>query len=289
MLDPQLTSYGIHNVTFRDILDQTYWGQAKILGSVEPDLKQEIIPLRGGSSPLPWGAAPGEASGEIALTIRQYDKQILRFLKPWISGSETEDTDGESGGSVTTIINEKGTSMVDATTGIASIAVGTAASLKPGNYKVVATGSATVDLYVDTDVSGGLEYQNSDLKINSSAITIPGTGGTVESTGIEFTGGSGSIALTTGDIATFTVNPISTYLYTDYFGKTGACMREFELSIYSECVGGKVRRTTYPRCVASASTPPMFLEKEWASMEASIQVLKPSSVDYVAESLYINR
>ena len=163
MQNPQLTSFGIHNATFKDILDPEFWGLAKILGSAEADLKQELVPLEGGSSIVPWGAAPGRASGEISLPIRQYDKQLLRFLKPWVTGSEVENSSGESGGSVTTIVNGKGSSMVEATTGIASIAVGTASNLKPGNYKVVATGTATFDIYVDTDIAGGVEYQNSDL------------------------------------------------------------------------------------------------------------------------------
>lgn len=289
MQDPQLTSFGIHNATFKDIQDPTFWGLAKILGSAEADLKQELIPLEGGSSILPWGAAPGRATGEITLPIRQYDKQILRFLKPWIAGSETENASGEAGGSVMQIVNAKGTSTVNATTGIASIAVGTAANLKPGNYKAVVTAAATIDIYVDTDVAGGVEYQDSDLKINTSPITIPGTGGTVEFQGVEFTGGSGTIGMTIGDIATFAVNPISNYLLDTYFGKTGACQREFELTIYAECVGGRIRTTTYPRCVASASTPVNFLENDWASMEATIQVLQPSTVDYVATSKFINR
>ena len=288
MQDPQLTSFGIHNATFKDNLDPTYWGMAKILGSAEADLKQELVPLEGGSSIVPWAAAPARASGEITLPIREYDKQILRFLKPWIAGSEVENSSGEAAGSVTTITNAKGTSVVDASTGIASIAVGTAASLKAGNYKVVCTAAATIDIYVDTDVAGGVEFQNSDLKINSAAVTIP-SGSTVEYQGIEFTGGSGTIGMTTGDIATFTVNPISTYLLDSYFGKTGACLREFELTVYSECVGGRIRATTYPRCVASASTPIMFLENEWASMEATIQILQPANVDYIAASKYINR
>jgi hypothetical protein len=289
MLDSQLTSFGIHSATFKDLQDPTYWGIAKIIGSAEADLKQELIPLEGGSSIVPWSAAPGRASGEITLPIRQYDKQILRFLKPWIAGSEVENASGEAAGSVTTIANAKGTSTVEATTGIASVAVGTAASLKPGNYKVVVTGTATVDIYVDTDVAGGVEYQNSDLKINNASITIPGSSATVEYQGIEFTGGSGTIALVTGDIATFTVNPISSYLLDSYFGKTGACLREFELTIYSECVNGRIRMVKYPRCVASASTPLTLMENEWASMEATIQVLQPSSVDYVAASKFINR
>lgn len=291
MQNPQLTSFGIHNVTFKDNLDPTYWGMATILGSAEADLKQELIKLEGGSAPVPFGAAPGRATGEIVLPIRQFDKQILRFVAPWVDGSEVEDADGEAGGSTTTIINAKGTSVVDATTGVASIAVDSATdtTLAAGNYKIVATGAATFDIYIDTDVSGKVEYEDSDLKINDSAITLPGTGGTVVYQGIEFTGGSGSIALVTGDIATFSVNPINTYLLTSYTGKTGACLREFSLTIYGECVGGRIRTVTYPRCVASADKDIKFLEKEWASMEVTVQVLKPATVDYVSESKFINR
>ena len=288
MQNPMLTSFGIHQATFKDILDPSKWGMAKILGSAEPDMKQELIPLEGGSNIVPWGAAPGRASGELTLTIRQYDKQILRFLAPWISTAEVEDSDGEAAGSVTALTNVVGTSASTATTGIASIAVGTAASLAPGKYKAVVTAAGTIDLYVDYDGSGKAEYQNSDMKINSSAITIP-SGSTVSSHGVTFTGGSGTIGMTVGDIATFTVNPISNYLLTNYFGKAGAVSREFSLTIYSECVGGKIRRTTYPRCIASASTPPQFLENDWASMEATINVLQPETVDYVAETLFINR
>lgn len=286
-----LKSFGIHNATFKDNINPDAWGGAEILGSAEADMKQEIIALDGGSSPVAWGAAPGRATGEITLTIRQYDPQITRFLKPWVAGSEVEVPGGEAGGSVTTIVNKKGVSVVDATTGIASIAVdsGSVADLSPGNYKFVATGAATGDLYVDTDVTGQVEYQDSDLKINDTPITVPGTGGTVVYQGIEFTGGSGTIAFVTGDVAYFSVSPASNYKLTEFFGKTGACFREFELTVYSECESGKIRTTTYPRCVATASTPPQMLEKEWASMEATIKVLKPASVDYVAKSEFLNR
>jgi hypothetical protein len=284
----QLTSFGIHQATFKDNLDPTYWGVAKILGSAEPDLKQELIALEGGSSIVPWGAAPGRASGEMPLTIRQYDKEILKFLAPWTDSSETEDADGEAAGSVTAITNAKGTSAVNATTGIASVAVTTAANLAPGNYKVVATGTATVDIYVDYDGTGKASYQDNGGKVNDSAITIASGAGTVFK-GLTFTGGSGTIGFTTGDVATFTVNPISTYLLSHKFGKLGGQLREFTLTIYSECVGGRIRRTTYPRCVASASTPLQFLENDWASMEATIQILQPEVEDYVAETLFINK
>ena len=288
MENAALTSFGIHQATFKDLLDPTYWGMAKILGSAEADMKQELIPLEGGSSIVPWGAAPGRAKGEITLTIRQYDKQILRFLAPWIDTAEVETANGEASGSITTLTNAKGTSVKSATTGIASVAITNAADIAPGNYKIVATAAGTIDIYIDNDQSGKVEYQNSDLKINSSAITIASGAGTVFH-GLTLTGGSGTIGMTVGDIATFTVNPISSYLFKNYVGKTGAQLREFSLTIFSECVGGRLRKTTYPRCVASASTPPNFLENDWASMEATVQVLQPSVESYVAETVFINR
>jgi len=283
-----LTSFGIHQATFKDNLDPTYWGSAKILGSAEADLKQELIDLEGGSSIVPWGSAPGRASGEMTLTLKQFDKELLRFLAPWVAGSDTETATGEAAGSITAITNAKNASVVDATTGIASVAVGTAANLSLGKYKVVCTAAATIDIYVDTDVTGQVEYQDSTLKINAAAITIPSSS-TVEYQGITFTGGSGTIGMTPGDIATFEVNPISTYLLDYKIGKLGACQREFELTIVSECVGGKLVITRYPRCVGSASILPSHLENDWSSMEATIKVLQPATVAYVAESKFINR
>lgn len=290
MQEPMLTTFGIHQAVFKDLKDPSKWGMAKILGSAEPDLKQELIALEGGSNIIPWNAAPGRASGELTLTIRQYDKQILRFLSPYIDSAEVEDADGEAAGSVTTLTNLVGTSLKHNTTGIASVGLksGGSASLAPGNYKAVVTGAATIDLYIDYDGTGKVEYQNSDMKINSSAITIASGAGT-DYLGLTFTGGAGTIGMTVGDIAIFTVYPPSNYLLKSYFGKAGAVNREFSLTIYSECNGGKIRSTNFPRCVASASTPPQFLENDWASMEVTINVLQPETVDYVAETLFINR
>ena len=289
MLDAPAQSFGIHNIYFEDLLDPTYSAIAKIIGSAEIDQKPEQIDNTGGDSVVPFASAPGKSASEIPIVIKQFDKQLTRFLTPFDSASVVETAAGESGGSVSAIANLVGTSAVDATTGIASVAVGTAADLRPGRYRVIATGSATVDLYVDTDVSGGVEYQNSDLKINSASITIPGTSATVESEGIEFTGGSGTVALVTGDVAYFDVLPISTYLLETYFGKPGACQREFRMKIVSKCLSGQVRMTEFPRCVGSANMLPNYLEDEFSTMEASIKVLRPTDVDYYAKTTYINK
>ena len=288
MQNAPLRHFGIHQATFKDLADPSVLGMAKILGSAEIDLKQEMIKLEGGSSIVPWDVAPGRASGEITLNIRQYDKEILRFLSPWTAASESEEASGEASGSVTSIVNAKGTSVADDTNGIESISIDSASDLAAGNYTIVATGAATVDIYIDNDLSSNVEYQDSTLKINSSAITIA-SGADTAFKGLNITGGSGAIGFTTGDVATFTVNPISNYKLNHYFGKKGACLREFELTIFGECVNGRIRKTRFPRCVASANTAMQFLEKEWAAMEATVQVLAPETVDYVSASVFINR
>ena len=52
------------------------------------------------------------------MEIRQYDAQLFRFLAPFVAGNQIENDAGESSGSVTAIVNAKGTSLVDATTAV---------------------------------------------------------------------------------------------------------------------------------------------------------------------------
>lgn len=271
-----LNAFGIHQIYLEQISDPTYSAVAKILGSAESDLAAELIPLNGGSAQLPWGAAPGTAAGTITLPVREYSPELLRFLAPWSADVDTLDDTGEASGSITTAVNAKGTSVINATTGIASVAIATASSLKPGNYKLVATGAATVDVYLDNDLGGNLAYQNNSGKINTSAITIASGAGT-SYLGLTITGGSGTIGFTTGDIATFTVNPSSSFLYKRKGGLVGTTPLEFKLTIFGEKVNNKIRTTTFNRCIASSDNSIKFLEKEWAAMEASIQILQPLS------------
>lgn len=282
-----LSSFGIHQVYFEQLSDPSYSAIAKILDSAESDLAAELIPLTGGSARLPWGAAPGTSAGTITLPIREYSQELLRFLAPWSSDVDTLDSDGEASGSITTAANAKGTSVIDATTGIASVAIDTASSLKPGSYKIVCTGAATVDIYIDNDLGGNLTYQNNSGKVNTSAITIVSGTGT-DYLGLTFTGGSGTIGMTTGDIATFTVNPSSSFLYKRKSGLVGTTPIEFKFTIFGEKVNNKIRTTTFNRCIASSDNSIKFLNKDWAAMEASIQVLQPTTGAAAWEDTFID-
>lgn len=286
-----LVSFGVCQAVFSDLTDPSIKGSAKILGDINPDVVQELIDLRGGCAAYPWGSAPGEASGEISIMIKQYDKNILRFINSFIVGSQVEDADGEPDGSVTGLANVVGTSVFDATTGIASVAVDTATktTLAYGDYIAKAVDATTFDLYVDTDISGLAPYVDDTLKINATPITLPGTSATVIYQGIEFTGGSGSIALVADDQVKFSVRPVSNYLLQDFLGKEGASPQEFSLMIAAEKIGNKIRTVRFPKCIAGGGGNLKMIYKDWSTIETTIKILQDPVLGYAGLQEFVNR
>jgi hypothetical protein len=286
-----ITNFGIHQVTFSDLADPSIMGMAKILDSATPETTQEMIGLNGGSSAYKWASAPGLAEATIPMVIKQYDANILKFLNSNLSDNSNiiENDSGDVGGFTSAIANAKGTSAVDATTGIASIAVGTAADLAFGDYAIRVVSATTIDIYLNTDISGKAPYLDANLKVNDTPITIPGTGGTVESLGVQFTGGSGTVAMTIGDVATFSVRPVNSYNMQNFIGKTGSAPREFRVDIFGEKVNGKIRQATYPRVIAAGGGNLKFLTKEFSMIETTLDILQPCDVDYVGVETIINR
>lgn len=288
-----VTNFGIHQITFRDLVDPSIMGTGKILDNATPELTQELVKLTGGSSAFSWAAAPGLADGTISVVLKQYDKNILKFINSNLSDETNivENASGDAAGFTSAIANGKGVSVVDATTGIASIAVdsSTVANLAYGDYAVKAVSATTVDLYLNTDISGKATYVDDNLKITSTPITIPGTGGTVVSNGVEFTGGSGTVALVTGDVATFSVRPINTYNLTNFIGKIGSAPKEFRVDIFGENINGRIRQATFPRVIAAGGANLKFLTKEFSMIETTFEILQPCDVDYVGAETYLNR
>lgn len=287
MVMENLTAFGIHQISMHDIENSLYLGIGEILGSAEIDIKPEVVKNEGGSSLIPFDVATGRASGEITATFKDYKKQLHRFLYPWIAGSETEDSTGDPTGNITTLTNIVGTTAKSATIGIASVGIvsGSESSLPVGKYKAVVTAAATIDLYCDTDLTGKVAFQDNDGKVNTSSITIA-SGANTDVFGIRFTGGSGVIGMTVGDIALFEVRPISSYTHIQKYGVAGAYQREFLLRVYNEVVGNKIRCSEFYRCKAIASTAPSALDKDWSSMEATIQVLKPNTAALTMAQAY---
>jgi hypothetical protein len=284
MRNQPITSFGIHQATIKD-LETFELFDMLILDSAEPDFAQEMIDLRGGSSAFPWASAPGEASGEISMTVKQFDRGVLKFFSPYVAGSIEETVAGEASGDVSALTNVIGTSVSSAT-GIASIAADIVADLSFGDYVAVAVDATHIDLYVNTNIDE-LTYDNDDLRLNSAPILItPATG--ITYLGVEFTGGV-TVTMTAGDKATFSVRPASNYLLRHHIGKNGSSPREFELTIAAERIGNKIRVVKYPRCIAAGGAGLKFLYKDWATFETTIKVLNDAVTQEVGLETIINR
>src|SRR3990167_2024840 len=207
------TLYGIHSVTFYNRADGLPYGpQLRVLGSVSLSQTGELVKLIGGSSPFPWDVEDGAMSMEVSMTVREFPN----FLWEVLMGKAPTDNAAEASASVTTITNKKGTSTVSATVGIASVAITTAADVKFASYIVKVISATTVDVFEYSDVDNvrgtDLVVQTDLMKITASVLTVPGTSGTVAipNTAITITGGSGSIAMTANDTATFSTRAANT-------------------------------------------------------------------------------
>lgn len=207
--DPRIV-YGIHSLAPYNRSTYEPYGILKVLGGGTISLTAETEDLFGGSNKFAWASEAKTIDSSFTATV----KSMPDFLFELYLGASVSTTAASATGTVGAIANKYGTSVVSATTGIASVAATAAdeGDLKYGTYIVKAVSSNTVDVYVSTDIdfkSGtDVDYENDLLKVTASPITIPDSGATVTmggSFGIEFTGGSGTVSMTIGDTAYFKV------------------------------------------------------------------------------------
>lgn len=223
------TLYGIHQVTPYHRSTGIPYGTIRVLAGSTISLSGELVNLTGGSSSYPWDAQDGNITGEMSFK----PKEIPSFLFKILLGKTPTDVLSDPG-NVTALTNKNGSSVQDAATGIASVGVksGSEADMKFGKYIVVAVSATTVDVYglTNVDFFRGTDksYVNDALKITSSPLTIS-TGVAVEipDFGVELTGGSGTINMTTDDTAIFDANPPSLVQTDVVIGEFGACVPEF--------------------------------------------------------------
>lgn len=204
--------FGVHSISPYSRADHLPYGILKVIGSASLALQAAVEQLYGGSSRFAWAAESKTISTEMTAKVKAYPG----FLFSLFLGGTVTDNAAETGGSVTTLTNFKGTSLKVATTGVASVSVksGSEADVKFAKYVVKAVSATTVDVYeladVDNARGNSLVYQSDLLKVTATALTIA-TGADVDipNTGLKLTGGSGTIGMTTGDTATFSSRPIN--------------------------------------------------------------------------------
>lgn len=207
-LSQDFIAYGIHSLVPYRRADKLPYGIFKVLGGGTISLSAEFEDLFGGSNKYAWASEAKTISAEFTATV----KSMPDFLFEIFLGAEVNTTAASATGTVDGAENVKGLTALDATTGIATATVktGSEADLKAGIIVIKAVSPTTVDAYYMTDIefSNGVDltYIDDLLKINVTPLTITtATATEIPNTGVELTGGSGTIAMVADDTMTFKV------------------------------------------------------------------------------------
>lgn len=231
------TLFGIHSVTPYNLTTGLYYGLLRVLKGSTFTLNGDVVELRGGTNRFPWSNEDGNISAELQINCAEYPN----FLFELFLGKAPTPVAAEASGNCSSLTNKNGTTAMSATIGVATATVKAAAKadLKFGKYIIVVTAAATVDVYASTNLDfvrgTDKDYETDALKITPTPLSIT-TGAAVEIAGfgIELTGGSGTIGMTTGDTATFEVRPITTGAnITATFGGLSDVFPSFGALLYS--------------------------------------------------------
>jgi len=227
--DPRII-FGVHSVSPYKRSTKEFYGILRVLGGSSLSLTGELIKLNGGSSKYPWAVEDGLITAEMSLKPKEYPD----FLFELFLGKAPTSAGVDAAGTVSAIVDASGSSIVDASTGIASASViptTGAAELKFGKYVVKYASATTVDIFASTNIDfarGTDEDYDDDLLLVHSGLSIT-TGGNsdVASLGLRFVGGSGTIAFSAGDTATFEVKTPSSKSMSVTIGANSDVFPEF--------------------------------------------------------------
>lgn len=232
--------FGVHSFTAYKRTTGEAYGTAQVLGGSSLSLTGELVKLNGGSQKYPWSIQSGLISSEITVKFKQYeDWQFEVFM-----GKAPTSLGIDAAGAVSTLTDKFGTSVADAVTGIASVSViptTGAANLKFGKYVLKATSASAVSVfsYTDIDFARGTDgsFLSDDLAIATAQTITTGGNTDLAAFGLRLTGGSGAIAMVSGDTATFEVKPPSSRSMEVLIGATTDVFPEFGAIMYGAKMG----------------------------------------------------
>jgi hypothetical protein len=287
------TLFGVHSASFYNPNTSEFYGIAKVLGELSVNLSGELLELRGGSSPYPVAIETGPINSEISAKFKEYPN----FLFELLLGKAPTSNAAEASGNVSTPVDVTGTSVMHATTGIASVqaipSTG-AANLKAGKYVLKATDATHVDIYASSDVDFGrgtdASFENDALKITASPLeVVSGDDTDLAAYGLQITGGSGTIALVAGDTAEFYVRPVNAGSMTVRVGATADSFPEFGAIMYAQKNGrGEIWEFEIFRCRA-IGMPFAFAEKAFSEAEVTMKAFYDSEKDGVFDIRMISQ
>jgi len=281
-------NYGIHSICPFRISDGLPYGILKVLGGGTMTLSSEFEELFGGSNKFAWAVESKTISSEWSATV----KSMPDFMFELFLGASVEKTAASETGSINTPTNVKNESVIDATTGIATVTIkaGSEEDLKDGVYIIKAVSATTVNVYGLTDLefkklgaTNEAAFQSEDLELLASAITITsGSPTEVVGLGVELTGGSGTVAMTEGDTARFHTNSAHAGVSEISIGSASTIFPEHrQLCLGQKRANGDVFEMELFRVVGSGMPLP-FEEQTFAIPELSMKLVQDSTEDKVA-------
>lgn len=276
--------FGVHSISPYNRSTKLPYGILKVIGSASIALSGDLEQLYGGSNKFSWAAESKTLSTEVSAKVKAYPG----FLFELFLGATVTDSGVDTAGATSTLTDGYGGSVVDATTGIASVSVLAAskANLKFGKYVVKVLTSTTVGIYLlsDVDIARGTDavYTDDTLALTLSTITITsGADTNVADLGIKFTGGSGTIGMTVGDTATFEVKPPSTSSSSIVVGASSTSMPEFgALMLAQKRATGEMFEVDAHKC-SGIGLPISMEEFAFSQPELKFSVLYDSALDRV--------
>jgi hypothetical protein len=282
--DPRII-FGVHSVSPYSRTTGEFYGILRVLGGSSLSLSGELIKLNGGSNKYPWAVEDGLITAEMSLKVKEYPDFLFQlFLGKAPTAVNTPDTDG----TVSTVTDKYGTSIVDASTGLASVIViptTGAADLKFGKYVLKATSDDDLNIYCasNIDFARGTDedYDDDLLLVGTAAIGDSGATTDVASLGLRFTAGSGSTAFVTGDTATFEVQPPFTKSMSVNIGANSDVFPEFGAILLAKKRGNlEMMEIDAVRC-KGVGLPLGFEENAFSEAEIKVECFYDSTLNKV--------
>ena len=283
--------FGVHGVTPYSRTTGLPYGELRIAKNSSLSMQGDLIDQFGGSSKYPWASEEGAITAELSLNIGE----LPNFIYELFLGVAPTAASAQSSGSISTITDKNGTSIVDATNGIASVFLlsGSSANLKLGKYVVKAVGTDTFNVYLNSSIDQGrgtdTTFLTDDMCV-ASAVAFTASVASVPALGLSFAQ-IGTLAFTTSDTATFEVLPVNSSSDSVRIGGTVATsFPEYGALVYGQKRGGTTGQMIEFDCFRckSAGMPIPFEMGAWAGFELKAKLLHDETKDGIFDMRFVS-
>jgi len=273
MSSNQITVNGLFGIDYAIPYDRVTFqplGVFQVIQEFNYEPVREIKKLEGGNAPGSFGAESGARENPLNMLLREFPEFALTEFE----GASKTDNAAEASGNVGTLTNSKGTSIFDAVTGIASVAIDSTnqANAPFGRVAIVGTSTpAVVDIYVAGRPEKGFVADGG--KIAEAVTIVASTPTVVADIGLEFTGGSGTIGMTEGDVAYLDVRGPNAGNSITVVG-AGSEIREVGMmGVYPKRSDGSLVYVDFHRLFISSPMPIKGVSYEWADWNLIGEIL----------------